>query len=67
MKKMVALFMLVLFVACFVVGTFVSTANALPPDTYQCIDGRLWVCTWDYIGNGNNIKIVQNCHWNGPC
>jgi len=69
MKRMVALLLTVTFVAAFALGVvaLTSSAHADPPDTIVCIDGKLWVCEWVYIGSGQNIKLVQKCHWAGPC
>ena len=69
MKKMISLLLAVAFVGVFALGVVAlsTSASALPPDTIVCIDGRAWLCEWDYIGSGQNIKIVQKCHWAGPC
>jgi hypothetical protein len=67
MKKLIGLGLVLVFVATFALGALTSNVAALPPDTIECIDGKLWICTWDYIGNGAKIKLVQNCHWAGPC
>ena len=69
MKKMVSLLLAVAFIGVFAMGIAALTteAQAAPPNTYECIDGKLWVCEWVYIGSGKNIKLVQHCHWAGPC
>ncbi|MEW6412914.1 MAG: hypothetical protein AB1483_10665 [Candidatus Zixiibacteriota bacterium] len=67
MKKVFSLIVLVVFTISFVAAIFVSDAGAIPPDTYECIDGKLWVCTWDYVGGVNSSKLIYNCHWAGPC
>ena len=64
MKKLVSLLMLVLLVASFVTGVLVSKSEAIPPDTVVCIDGKAWLCEWDYNNNG---VLRQHCHWSGPC
>lgn len=69
MKKITSLLLAMAFVGIFAMGIVALTteAQAAPPDTIVCIDGKLWMCEWVYIGSGKNIKLIQRCHWAGPC
>lgn len=63
MKKLVSVLVLLVLVISFVAGIMLTEAKAIPPDTIECIDGKLWLCTWD-IRNG---VLRYHCHWAGPC
>jgi hypothetical protein len=69
MKKMISAMLAVAFVGVFAMGIVAlsTEAQAAPPSTIVCIDGMLWKCDWVYVGSGKNIKLIERCHWAGPC